>query len=52
MYNAYHKLSPLDGFKDDKNAVLERGSVATCGLKTEGNNLSLRQFQLDFIQNG
>ena len=47
MYNAYHKLSPLDGFKDDKNAVLERGSVATCGLKTEGNTPTITSFRHD-----
>ena len=32
-------LSPVGGSKDDKTAPLERGSVATCGLKTEGNTL-------------
>ena len=34
-------LSPVAGSKDDKTAPLERGSVATCGLKTEGNILSI-----------
>ena len=29
--------SAVDVFKDDKTAFLERGSVATCGLKTERN---------------
>ena len=34
-------LSPVGGSKDDKTVPLERGSVATCGLKTEGNILPI-----------
>ena len=45
LHNTSQKLSPLSGFKDDKNAALQRGSVATCGLKTEGNTPSIICFR-------